>query len=103
VTLKLKSADFKLRTRARALGHPTQLASRIFAAGRDLLAREAGSAKFRLIGVGMSQLCNAEDTDLADLIDRRTAEAEHAIDRLRKKFGRDAVVKGLTLEQEDER
>ena len=38
VTLKLKSADFKIRTRARALGHPTQLAARIFAAGRDLLA-----------------------------------------------------------------
>ena len=31
VTLKLKSADFKTRTRARSLGHPTQLASRIFA------------------------------------------------------------------------
>ena len=37
VTLKLKSADFKIRTRARALGRPTQLAARIFAAGRDLL------------------------------------------------------------------
>ncbi len=37
VTLKLKSADFKIRTRARALGAPTQLAARIFAAGRDLL------------------------------------------------------------------
>src|SRR5204863_421265 len=37
VTLKLKTADFKLRTRARGLGDPTQLASKIFAAGRDLL------------------------------------------------------------------
>src|SRR4029079_13589706 len=37
VTLTLKSADFKIRTRARALGAPTQLASGIFAAGRDLL------------------------------------------------------------------
>src|SRR6202040_2755643 len=33
VTLKLKSADFRLRTRARSLGAPTQLAVRIFAAG----------------------------------------------------------------------
>ncbi len=103
VTLKLKSADFKLRTRARALGHPTQLASRIFAAGRDLLAREIGAAKFRLIGIGVSHLCNADEIELADLIDRRAAEAEHAIDRLRKKFGRDAVVKGLALESDDER
>ncbi len=30
VTLKLKSADFKIRTRARALGAPTQLAARIY-------------------------------------------------------------------------
>jgi DNA polymerase-4 len=103
VTLKLKSADFKLRTRARALGHPTQLAARIFAAGRDLLARETGKTKFRLIGIGVSQLCDAETTDLADLIDKRAAEAEHAIDRLRKKFGRDAVVKGLALDGGDER
>ena len=37
--VKFKSADFKTRTRARALGSPTQLATRIFAAGRDLLAQ----------------------------------------------------------------
>ena len=43
------------------------------------------------------------EIDLSDLIDKRSAEAEHAIDRLRKKFGRDAVVKGLALEREDER
>jgi DNA polymerase-4 len=101
VTLKLKAADFKLRTRARSLDHPTQLAARIFAVGRDLLAHEIGSAKFRLIGIGVSKLQEAHGDDLADLIDRREAQAEHAIDRLRHKFGRDAVVKGLTLEKDD--
>jgi DNA polymerase-4 len=101
VTLKLKTADFKLRTRARALGYPTQLAARIFAAGRDLLRHEVGSTRFRLIGIGVSHLENATgDDDLADLIDRRVAEAEHAVDRLRSKFGRDAVVKGLALDDE---
>jgi DNA polymerase-4 len=100
VTLKLKSADFKIRTRARALGHPTQLAARIFAAGRDLLAHEVGTTRFRLIGIGVSHLEDSAGDDLADLIDRRAAEAEHAVDRLRAKFGRDAVVKGLALEDE---
>ncbi|HVV61904.1 MAG TPA: DNA polymerase IV, partial [Pseudolabrys sp.] len=100
VTLKLKSADFKIRTRARALGHPTQLANRIFAAGRDLLANEIGTDKFRLIGIGVSSLEDALGDDLADLIDRRAAEAEHAVDRLRQKFGRGAVVRGLALEDE---
>jgi DNA polymerase-4 len=102
VTLKLKSADFKTRTRARALGSPTQLAARIFAAGRDLLAHEVGATRYRLIGIGLSNLEEVEGNDFADLIDRRAAEAEHAIDRLRSKFGRNAVVKGLALDEDPE-
>jgi DNA polymerase-4 len=98
VTLKLKSADFKIRTRARSLASPTQLAARIFAAGRDLLAHEVGSTRFRLIGIGVSNLEDAIGDDFADLLDRRAAEAEHAVDRLRSKFGRNAVVKGLALD-----
>jgi len=100
VTLKLKSADFKLRTRARSLGAPTQLAARIYAAGHDLLTREVGATRFRLIGIGVSSLCEANDDDLGDLIDRRSAQAEHAVDRLRSKFGKAAVVRGLALEDE---
>jgi DNA polymerase-4 len=100
VTLKLKSADFKIRTRAESLGAPTQLAARIFEAGRELLRREVGATRFRLIGIGVSHLEDAADGHLADLIDARSAEAEHAVDRLRKKFGRDAVVKGLALDDD---
>ena len=100
VTLKLKSADFKTRTRARALGAPTQLAARIFAAGRDLLGHEVGATRYRLIGIGVSHLEDATGDDLSDLIDRRAAEAEHAVDRLRAKFGQDAVVKGLALDDD---
>jgi DNA polymerase-4 len=100
VTLKLKSADFKIRTRARSLPSPTQLAARIFTAGRDLLTHEVGTTRYRLIGIGVSHLEDATGDDLADLLDRRIAEAEHAVDRLRAKFGPDAVVKGLALEEE---
>ena len=100
VTLKLKSADFKTRTRARSLGHPTQLASRIFAAGRDLLKNEVGQTRYRLIGIGVSHREDATGDDLSDLIDRRAAGAELAIDKLRAKFGKDAVVKGLALDDE---
>ncbi len=103
VTLKLKSADFRLRTRARSLGAPTQLATRIFDAGRELLARETGTTHFRLIGIGISTLAGAQDADPADLVDqrgRRSAAAEHAVDRLREKFGRAAVIRGIALEEE---
>jgi DNA polymerase-4 len=100
VTLKLKSADFKIRTRAESLGRPTQLAARIFAAGRALLRREVGATRFRLIGIGVSNLEETAGIDLADLLDRRGAQAEHAVDRLREKFGRGAVVKGLALDDD---
>jgi len=74
----------------RSLGTPTQLAGRIFAAGRELLARETDGTKFRLIGIGVSALAGAAEADPADLVDhsgRRSAAAEHAVDRLRAKFG----------------
>ncbi|HZD19167.1 MAG TPA: DNA polymerase IV [Burkholderiales bacterium] len=102
VTLKLKSADFRIRTRAQSLGHPTQLASRIFAVGRDLLGREIDGTMFRLIGIGLSSLGEANGADFADLIDRRSAGAEQAMDRLRERFGEEAVVKGLALEGEED-
>jgi DNA polymerase IV len=101
VQLKLKTADFRIRTRARSLGEPTQLASRIFAAGKDLLGREIDGTKFRLIGIGVSNMDIAEKADSDDLIDlkaRRTAEAERAIDRAREKFGKAAVVRGLVFD-----
>ena len=101
VTLKLKTADFKIRTRARSLSEPTVLAARIFAAGRDLLARETDGTRYRLLGIGLSQLTEAEKADAADLVDiraGRTAAAEHAIDKVREKFGRAAVVKGLVFD-----
>jgi len=101
VTLKLKSADFKTRTRARSLSAPTQLAARIYAAGHDLLVREVGPTRFRLLGIGVSQLVEATgDDDLADFLDRRSAQAEHAVDALRAKFGKAAVIRGLALEDD---
>jgi DNA polymerase IV len=102
VTLKLKTGDFRLRTRAQSFGQPTQLAAKIFACGRELLARETDGTKFRLIGIGVSALMPAAGGDFADLIDRRTADAELAIDRLRARFGDDAIVKGLVFNQDDE-
>jgi DNA polymerase-4 len=101
VTLKLKTADFRIRTRARSLGEPTQLAARIFEAGRDLLSREIDGTKFRLLGIGTSNLVEGDKADAADLVDHkgeRAAKAEHAVDKVREKFGRGAVVKGLVFD-----
>ena len=105
ITLKLKTEDFRLRTRARTLSDPTQLAARIFGAGRGLLLRETDGTRFRLIGIGVSELCAAEKADPVDLLDpraSRAAAAEHALDRLRQRFGGAAVARGIALDRDEE-
>jgi DNA polymerase-4 len=102
VTLKLKTADFRIRTRARSLSSPTQLARRIFAAARALLEREADGTRYRLLGIGVSAIVAAGAADPADLVDGRAAEAEHAVDRVRARFGDDAVVRGLAFNRTEE-
>ena len=99
VTLKLKTADFKIRTRAHSFAAPTQLAGKIFATAKQLLERETDGTKFRLLGVGVSALASAEEADPADFVDARAAEAEHAVDRVRARFGDDAVIRGLAFER----
>lgn len=106
ITLKLKSADFQLKTRARSLDDPTQLTAKIFALGRELLSREINGTRYRLIGIGVSALHPADEADPADLLDRdmaRSSAAEHALDRLRARFGPSAVIKGLVLESDGKR
>jgi DNA polymerase IV len=98
VTLKLKTADFKIRTRARSLETLTQLAGRIFAAARALLEHEADGTRFRLLGVGVSAIDSAAAADPADLVDGRAALAEHAVDDLRARFGDAVLVRGLGFE-----
>jgi DNA polymerase-4 len=101
VTLKLKTADFRICTRAQSFDRPTQLAVRIFAIGRELLERETDGTKFRLIGIGLSSLTAADGADHDDLLDRRTAAAERAIDRLRQKFGNKTVIRGRAFDGDD--
>ncbi|MBO9587987.1 DNA polymerase IV [Devosia sp.] len=97
VTLKLKTAGFKLRTRARHLMMPTQLANVLYEAGLNLLQREADGTPFRLIGIGISGIEAADGSDPTDLLEpqvARKAAAERAMDRVRTRFGRTAVVRG---------
>ncbi|PYE89701.1 DNA polymerase IV [Phyllobacterium leguminum] len=100
VVLKLKTQDFKSRTRNRQLADPTQLADRIFRTGLHLLEKELDGTKFRLIGIGVSDLSDAARADPADLVDTQAtkrAATERAIDRLRTKFGNKAVETGYTF------
>nr|CAD6418259.1 DNA polymerase IV [Rhizobium sp. Q54] len=100
VVLKLKTSDFKSRTRNRRLEDPTQLADRIFRTGLSLLERETDGTKFRLIGIGVTDLRDPAQADPPDLVDpsaARRAAAEAAMDRLRNRFGKAAVETGYTF------
>jgi DNA polymerase-4 len=100
VVLKLKTSDFKSRTRNKRLEDPTQLADRIFRTGLSLMERETDGTKFRLLGIGVTDLGDPTLADPADLVDlqaSRRAAAEAAMDKLRDKFGKVAVETGYTF------
>jgi DNA polymerase IV len=100
IVLKLKTADFKIRTRSASLDAPTQLADRIFRIAREALRREADGTAFRLLGAGLHNICTAGACDPDDLVDKtraKRAKAERAMDKVRAKFGGDAVGKGRGL------
>ncbi|MDJ0610861.1 MAG: DNA polymerase IV [Kiloniellales bacterium] len=100
LTLKLKTAEFRTITRSRRLGDPTNLAEVLYREARPVLAGEADGRRFRLIGIGVSDLVDEALGDPPDLLDptrERRAEVEKVIDRVRGKMGEDAIKKGRSL------
>jgi DNA polymerase-4 len=98
ITLKLKTSDFRQRTRSQSIGGPTQLATKIFSVCREMLAKEIDGTAFRLMGAGVGALREGSASDDTDMLDRRAAHAERAMDNLRKKFGRSAVIRGIAYD-----
>ncbi len=101
VTLKLKRGDHKLLSKRLSLHQPTQLADTIYRTARGLFDQVGDQGPYRLLGVGISELVPAGDADrIGDLLDpnaSKRAEAERATDAIRKKFGKDAILKGRAL------
>jgi len=101
VTLKLKSSDFASITRRHSLTSPTQTADRIYREAEALMEGYKDPGPFRLIGVGIADLCSDREADsTGDLLDPdagKRAAAEVATDKIRAKFGKDAIIKGRAL------
>ncbi|UWQ99271.1 DNA polymerase IV [Rhodobacteraceae bacterium S2214] len=101
VTLKLKTSDFKLVSKRQSLHHPTQMADTIYRTARGLFDQVSHRGPFRLLGVGMSEIGSDGDADReGDLLDPdagKRADAERAADKIRKKFGDAAIIKGRAL------
>ncbi len=102
--LKLRTPDFRITTRRRTLAMPTQTARTLFAAVRELLRAEPGGAAYRLIGAGLSDFAPASEagSDLFADDERRALRGETAVDALRARFGKAAVVTGRALRAEDQ-
>lgn len=97
VTLKLKTAKFRVKTRSISLTDPTQLADHIFSVARQALLKETDGTVYRLLGVGISNLCSSSECDPVDLVDptaSKRAAVERAADKVREKFGSTSVIKG---------
>ncbi|HEY8617600.1 DNA polymerase IV [Phenylobacterium sp.] len=99
VTLKLRTTDFKIHTRRKTIPVPTQTAKTLFAVGREMLAREVDGRPFRLVGVGMAELVEADavEGDFFAGEERRALASEKTLDALRARFGADAVTSGRIL------
>ena len=101
VTLKLKRANHRILTRQSRLSDPTQIADRIYRTARALFDQVGDEGPYRLLGVGISHLSDADIADTGgDLLDPQAAQrakAERASDSIRERFGSDAIIKGRAL------
>ena len=101
VTLKLKRSDHRSLTRQVALRDATQLADTVYRHARALFDQLGDEGPYRLLGCGLSHLCSEDEAGLSgDLLDpgaEQRAEAEKATDKIRARFGKDAIVKGRAL------
>ncbi|MEM1274327.1 MAG: DNA polymerase IV [Pseudomonadota bacterium] len=101
ITLKLKRADFSLITRRQSLPGPTQMADRIYRTARDLMDALPTDVTYRLLGLGLSDIATEDradrDMNLLDPQEEQRLEAERAADRIRDRFGHDAILKGRAL------
>jgi DNA polymerase IV len=103
VALKLRHGDFHTVTRRRTLPTATDLDLELLTPARELFRAafaEAGRRRqgIRLIGVAATNLSQAAPADLFEPAERtRLRELTSAVDRVRERFGFDAVTPAQTL------
>jgi len=115
VTVKIRRRDFTTYTRARSFRPPTQETGTVLAIARELLdawLAEQPRAAVRLLGVGLSALSPEAQLDLfaapvpggerpgiARPVERQAARIDPTLDRIRERFGSEAVKRASSLER----
>jgi DNA polymerase IV len=99
VSVKLKTADFKILTRQQHLSEPTDVAEQIYKIGVELLDAFKDPGPFRLVGMSAYDLTPAGGASQAGLFNTfgRTRKLEVALDTLAARFGGKAVQRGDDL------
>jgi DNA polymerase-4 len=106
VVMKLKTDGFRILTRQRPAEPPTQLAERLYRLAEPMLVAELDGRKFRLIGLGASDLHLADEAvDKDDLLTAATpgestarlTKLEEAMSAIRSKGGDGAIYKGRAI------
>lgn len=104
ITLKLRYGDFSTITRSRTIQASINTDKQIFEIGTELLdkALTVKNQGIRLIGIGISNLVEPGlQTSLFDSSDHRLEKLNKAIDRIRNKYGFDAIQTGRSVMLKD--
>lgn len=98
VTLKLRTSDFNTLTRSHTLSEPACEDHVLFATVTQLLSRAfGGRTRVRLLGVALTGFSTGPQAQLdlfAEIHPERWDKLYRGIDRLRGKYGFDAVLRG---------
>ncbi|MGH2692932.1 MAG: DNA polymerase IV [Actinomycetota bacterium] len=103
VTLKARLASFATLTRSRTLADPTDSGHELHRTSAELLGAIPGSRRrIRLLGVAATGLVSAGSEQLALVRTGRWGDAERALDRIEKRFGRDATIPAALIDPDGE-
>ena len=115
VQLKIRYSDFRTITRARTLAEPTDLAADLARTGSALLAAVDLGDGVRLLGLSVQQLDmaravqgalglgNEESPAESDEVHRQRGDFERSVDRVRARYGDDAVLPARLMSDRPDR
>jgi DNA polymerase-4 len=111
VTVKLRDGDFTTRQRSHTFPEPVESDAVVYPVARELLddLRRKRRVGARLLGVGLSNLVEGPSVSQMGFFEaeephetERTRALNEAVDGLRGRFGRDAVLPGGIVRDADE-
>jgi DNA polymerase-4 len=104
VVLKVRLANFTTLTRSRTLAAPTDLGTDLDHVAAEMYRALPGARRrIRLLGVQAANLVPAGSHQLAMLADGRWGDVERALDRVERRFGKNAALPATLLGRSERR